>query len=376
MSRLEKALLPVITGEARGARATLLRGVLRGLSGIYLAGIEGYLGCYRLGLLKRTRLACKVICVGNLTVGGTGKTTTVRALARKLMAMGLKVAVLSYGYRSDHDGPPSVVSDGNEILMTPREAGDEAVLLAKDLPGAPVIIGPRRVESGRLAVERFGVDVILMDDGFQYWRLRKDLEILLLDATEPFGYGAVIPRGLLREPIGHLARAGAVIITHADHASPEALEALETRIRRIAPGMPIARSRHAAARLRNLAGDGELSLDWLKGRRVLALSSLGNPGGFERTLAALGAEPVGSSRFRDHHRYSREEIARVREEAAALGAEAVLTTEKDAIKIDKQWLEGSPMVSLAIELEFLSGETEVIGRIHELFAVSSPAPKG
>ncbi len=316
MSSLEQRLLPVVSGEARGIGPAALRGVLRGLSLIYLGLVEAYLACYRLGIFRQGKLPCKVISVGNLTLGGTGKTTTVRALVRKLTEKGLKVAVLSYGYRADHHGPPSVVSDGSEILMTPAGAGDEAVLLARDLPGTPVIIGPRRIESGRLAAERFGVDAVVMDDGFQYWRLKKDLEIVLINATEPFGFGAVIPRGLLREPVHHLAGAGAIIITHADLVPAERLEALRDRIRRIAPGIPVSCARHAPSSLRDMADGRQLPVNWLKARRVFA-------------RAAPGRSDAEQDGGQDRHRRREQQHAPIGPQVESHGREGPLGHEGD-----------------------------------------------
>lgn len=367
MSELEKKLLRIASGEARGPGSAMTRAGLRALSFLYLGGIEGYLALYKLGVLKTTHLPCKVISVGNLTLGGTGKTTTVRTLVRKLNADGYRVVILSYGYRGDHDDQSRIVSDGKQILMDPSEAGDEPVMLAKDLPGTPVIMGPHRIESGRLAIEKFHPDVILLDDGFQYWRLAKDLEIVLLDATLPFGYGAVLPRGLLREPVHHLKRAGAVVITHADRISTEDLQKLCDTVQRIVPGIPLACCRHAATKLRNILDNQSVPLESLKGLSVFALSSLGNPGVLENTLQRLGSNVVGSRQYRDHHHYTEEELTDVLKAARNAGAHAVLTTEKDAVKIDSRWLQDFPLLTLTVEINFLSGESALDDRIKRTF---------
>ena len=339
MTEREAALLRIISGEARGFKASLARGGLRALSWLYLGVMGEYRRMFDRNQLKRTTLSPVVISVGNLTVGGSGKTTTVLRLARELQSAGHTPAILSYGYRAGKRTDCQVVSDRESVLMSADEAGDEAVLLAESLPGVPVLIGRRRVVSGAEAVRRFSPDVLICDDAFQYWRLARDIDLLLIDAVEPWGYGYVLPRGLLREPKSSARRATAVILTHADLVSPERLAELKTEAERYTT--PVFTARHAPLNASELRAE-------IKGQTVIAPSSLGDPTGFESTLADLGAvlEP---RRFPDHHRYTEEDVRNLEREATSRSSH-IVTTAKDWVKI-RQWADERLWRVLRIWLE-------------------------
>ncbi|HEY3265297.1 MAG TPA: tetraacyldisaccharide 4'-kinase [Armatimonadota bacterium] len=322
-------ILALMRGEGRGLKPWSARATLRMLSGLYGLGIGAYLALYRVGILKRVHLRPVVISVGNLTVGGAGKTTTIQYLAELLCREGLRPAVLSYGYRAGARDSVGVVSDGSTVLMSAAEAGDEAALLAGYLPGVPVLIGRRRVISGAEADQRFQPDVLLCDDAFQYWRLHRDIDLLLVDAVEPWGYGFVLPRGLMREPKRQARRADAILITHADVVPQERLKALQAELTRF--GRPVWTSRHRAERLDDLNGKRVAALDSLNGLGVLAVSSLGDPTSFEAALTAAGAV-VTPMRFADHHRYSNDDV-RAAENRASEGGMQIVTTAKDAVKV-------------------------------------------
>lgn len=329
MSDGTERILALMRGEGRGLKPAAARAGLRVLSWLYAFGIGAYWQMYRVGLLRRVRLKPAVISVGNLTVGGTGKTTTIQYLARLLCAEGVRVAILSYGYRAASKDAVGIVADEDGLRMEASEAGDEAVLLARSLPGVPVLIGRRRVISGAVAQERFRPDVLLCDDAFQYWRLERDVDLLLVDAVEPWGYGAVLPRGLLREPKRMAARADAILMTHADLVDPARRDALRRELE--AFRRPVWAARHAPTTLTDLDGHATEGLETLKGRRVLAASSLGDPASFEATLRNLGAV-VTPMRFPDHHRYTLNDVRRV-EQAAREENLTIVTTEKDAVKV-------------------------------------------
>jgi tetraacyldisaccharide 4'-kinase len=322
-------VLALMRGEGHGPKAATARAGLWALSRIYAAGIGVYWTMYRLGILRRVRLRPFVISVGNITVGGTGKTTTIQFLASALLEAGLRPAVLSYGYRAADKEAVGIVSDGDSVLMTAAEAGDEAVLLARSLPGVPVLIGRRRVLSGAVAEERFHPDVLLCDDAFQYWRLYRDLDLVLVDAVQPWGYGHVLPRGLLREPKKRAARADAFIVTHADLVEPAALQDLVAELRTF--GKPVWTARHAPCGLSYVEGGESVPPTALGGRSVLAVSSLGDPTSFETTLTRAGAD-VAALRFPDHHPYTAAEV-RHAEETARRQRRHLVTTAKDAVKI-------------------------------------------
>lgn len=321
-------LLQVVDG-APGVVPTLVRGGLRALSWLYGAGLSLDCACYRLGLARVTRLPAEVVGVGNLSMGGTGKTLATIQLAREFTAAGRRVAILSRGYgRTSHDAV-LVVSTPDGVVATAAEAGDEPYLLATRLPGIPVLVGKNRRHTGRYAIDTFGADLLLLDDSFQYWRLHKDHEIVLLDALQPAGRDHLLPRGLLREPWRHLQRAHEVWITHAHLAPAERVQALGKRIARYAPGRAVRYTEHRPLHL--CTPHGQLApLQSLRGRPVLALSGLGNPHQFEAMLTELGAM-VTPCRFPDHHRYTAEDIAAIH--ARVDHRTLVVTTAKDAMRL-------------------------------------------
>lgn len=326
-------MLRLIEGEPRGLMATAARGALSGLSLVYNAGLKVYLLPYRSGVRRRERLACPVISIGNLTVGGTGKTPITQTVCEILEDQGKRVCVLNRGYRGRHEGGAGIACRDSRDPNDPRGDGDEAVMLAQNLPSVPVIVGRDRRKTGRLALERFHPDVIVLDDGMQFYQLHRDLEVVLLDARRPFHNGWTLPRGLLREPLTHLRRAGCVIITHVDSAGQGEMLSLHKRIARLAPHAPIFCASYVATGLRRIDAPGREGTEWLRGRKIASLCALANPDGFEAGLVRLGSQVVHHFRFPDHHAPTPAELQTAAEAAVALGAEAMVVTEKDAVKI-------------------------------------------
>jgi tetraacyldisaccharide 4'-kinase len=252
-------------------------------------------------------------------------------------------------------------------------------MLAEALPGVPVLTGKRRQLSAAEAVRQFGVRVCVLDDAFQYWRLKKDLDVVLIDALYPFGGGRLLPRGLLRESPRQLRRAHAVVLTNAHRLSAEKRQELRQQVQHLNPWAVLAEARHVPHRLYPLGvGSGERGVGGgrpesdpthssLHGRRVLALSSLGNPEGFEETLAGLGARVV-PARYPDHYHYSRAELRGEAERALTTGCEMIVTTEKDAVKIDPAWRGALPIYVLSVELEFDAGQDDVEALLGALVA--------
>ncbi len=346
----------LIAGETHGAGDRLAVGGLRALSVLYEGALALHLAGYRYGLARRTRLPALVVSIGNLTVGGTGKTTATIAVAKWLSERGKRVAVLSRGYMGGGESGAVVVSEGFGPLLPVTVAGDEPYLMAKALPGVFVLAGRDRRKTGRMALDKFGAEVVVLDDGFQYQRLVKDIDIALVDALAPFGYDFLLPRGLLREPPSHLARAQAVWITHADLVRESDLESLRTRVKALALGARLWEAKHAPVRLRRLDRSEEAGSEALRGRKVLALSSVGNPGAFERSLEQKGAMLIGRARFPDHHAYGQGDLQElVTGEWAA--AEWVVTTEKDAVRLPP--VSDRPVWVLEIELAGLEGRTSL-----------------
>jgi len=318
----------VTDGERRGVVAAAVRGGLRLLSGPAWLGLAANLAVYRWGLRRPIRLDCPVVAVGNLTLGGTGKTTAVAYLVRRLALAGHVAGVVLRGYRRTPGRRPLLVSDGQGLLVPPAAAGDEASLLASLLPGHPVAVGVRRERVGRLLLSRTAAEALVLDDGFQYFRLARDADVVLVDASHRIEDDRLFPAGTLREPHSHLRRATQLWVTHAELVSEGRLRELRGSLARVAPELPIVVTEHCPGRLRALAEAPSPPA----GCRVVALSGLGNPRSFEFSLQQLGYE-VRPLVFPDHHCYGPHDWGRVRESMVACGAEHVVTTEKDAVKL-------------------------------------------
>jgi tetraacyldisaccharide 4'-kinase len=336
------------------APAFLQRGwrlVLAGAGFGYAAGIRIRAWSFASGLRRIRRLPCPVICVGNLTVGGSGKTPCTIALAQWLGARDRAAAVLLRGYGRRSSGV-MVAADLHGMHARWEAVGDEAVLLSRRLPGVPVIVGGDRYQAGCEALRRFPLDVLVLDDGFQHRQLHRDLDLVMLDATDPFGGGRLLPRGRLREPAAALRRAHALILSRTDQG-PD-LAGFRLRLERLAPGAPQILTRHRPSGLTDLAGGGERPLGLLQGRRVLAVSGIANPPAFHRTLTALGVVLAGTLAFPDHHPYGPDDILRAEAAAQEAGADMIVTTEKDAVRMPAP-TSGRPILVLQVDLEIVEG---------------------
>ena len=322
---------------------------------------------YKHRILHNHHLGCLVVVVGNLTVGGTGKTPIVEKFARTLTGQGRKVAILSRGYKSkketlwkkwwrfithSEETPPKVVSDGKEVLLDSELAGDEPYMLAKNLPGVPVLVDKNRVKAGFYAIKKFGVDTLILDDGFQYLALKEQLNLLLIDKSNPFGNRHLLPRGILREPIKHIRRASYVFITKSDgKPDPE----LSNLIHEYKPEAEIIECTHMPQYLQEVNGEGRLELTALKGKRVGALSGIAMPESFEGILRRFGAEICHNQRFLDHHRFTQRELDRYFRRARKENLDMVVTTEKDAVRLKKDFQPDMPLYYIRLEIEILSG---------------------
>jgi len=289
--------------------------------------------CFQKGFFSSQALAHPVVSVGNLTLGGTGKTPVVIFLARLLQRAGYQPVVLTRGYKRQQGPEVLTVSDGRKLLCSFEESGDEALLLARELEGVPVVVGRDRYRAGRAAEDRQpGKLVYLLDDGFQHLRLKRNLNLLLIDATDPFGGGRLFPAGRLREPLRGLRRADWVIITRS-HIGRDTEEA-EMEIRRWNRTVPISYFHHDATALRELKSGRSLPMRDFMGKPVTALAAVGNPAVFLHDLAHYQMRSVDLAFFRDHHRFRQSEIDQVLERQSAQGSEAVVTTEKDAVRLE------------------------------------------
>jgi tetraacyldisaccharide 4'-kinase len=359
-SGVEDYLRRVIAAESPlpGPGPAMLRGLLGGLSLIYDAALEGYLAAERMGLRRRERLPVPVLSIGNLTVGGTGKTPMTQLVCRRLAAAGKRVGVLSRGHGGEGVQVRVVSDPGGALLMTPSEAGDEPVLLARSLPGIPVLTGKDRRVSGREALRSFGLDVLVLDDGFQYWQLARDCDLILLDSRLPFDNGRPLPRGLLREPARHLKRASLAVFTRAGGCDAAARKRLAAQVEALAPGMDVFFADHRPIGLAAIDDPAAalVPLESLRGRRVLALSGIAQPAAFRQSLAVAGMDVVEHLAWDDHHPPTQADVDAVYKKAETLCAEAVVMTEKDAVK----WPEGggAPCPVHALRIEMAVGDEE------------------
>jgi len=374
----ERYILSVIEDRREGRFEDALRALLRGLSFVFAGIVQLRLWLYEIGMLRYHTLGCQVLSVGNLTVGGTGKTPVVEVFARLLASNGRKVAILSRGYKREKqpktwkqklgfgkkdDEPPAVVTDGERLLLGSAKSGDEPYMLARNLKGVAVIVGSDRVKSGRYAIKKLGCDTLILDDGFQHLRLKHRLDIVLVDATNPFGNGRVLPRGILREPIRNIKRAGFIFISKS---RPEGEPELRRLLRSLNPVAEISECRHAPKYLQDVYSQERGPLEDLNGKRVVAISGIAVPRGFEAGLTNLGAEVVHHAIFSDHYRYTNQDIIDVMNYAVEVGADMVMTTEKDAVRFPLIEQRPLPFVFLRVEIEMLSGAeqfNEWIGRI-------------
>ncbi|MGQ9661928.1 MAG: tetraacyldisaccharide 4'-kinase [Kiritimatiellia bacterium] len=381
--RLEEWFVPLIRekgaeeGQSRPVR--MLLGLLKHLSHLYRLAVQTRLFLYAKGIFRHHTLGCQVISVGNLSVGGTGKTPVVEIFARELQKRGRKVAILSRGYKKaepplyervlntllmrSQRQPSRVVSDGKRLLLDSAMSGDEPYMLASNLPNVVVLVDKNRVKSGRYAIRKFGCDTLILDDGLQYLALKHRIQIVLVDRTNPFGNEYLLPRGVLREPVRNIRRADFIFITKSDGTG---CTELKHRLRELNPRAEIIECRHQPRRLVNVYTREEKGLELLKGLRVVAVSGIASPAGFEQELEKLGAELLLRRRFADHHRYTEQEIIHLINLAREFGADAIITTEKDAVRFPRLIRWDVPIYFLRVDIEILTGAKdfqECISRI-------------
>lgn len=332
-----------------GAGPTLILGALAG-------GYRGLLGArewlYARGVLSSRTLPCTVVSVGNLTVGGTGKTPAVELAVQTLAELGHRPAVVSRGYRRQSRGV-QVVADTSSIRLDPEDAGDEPFLLARRLPGVPVVVGGNRHEAARLALARFAVTAVVIDDGLQHRTLKKDLEIVMARARNPWGNGQLLPGGPLREPLSALAKADLIVATGAGD-----LAEIEATTARHAPGVPVLAAHYAPVECWEAERMRVRALSDLAGARLLAFAGIASPEGFEVTLMGLGVGVVEMATFPDHHWYSPEDLRALDERTLALRAEGLVTTEKDWVRLRRLPLPKRPLYVISVRLELANDRGE------------------
>src|ERR1700736_1986805 len=368
LENLEQFGIDVVLGRRRGFRAGILRGLLYALSFGYERIVQLRLYLYRKRIFRERTLGCLVISIGNLTVGGTGKTPVVEKFARALQLGGRRVAILSRGYKSvpkptkrnwldrlltNNVDPPRVVSDGKLLFLDSLIAGDEPYMLAHNLKDVIVLVDKDRVKSGKFAIDKWKVDTLLLDDGLQYLHLKHRLDIVLVDRQAPFGNEFLLPRGTLREPPRNLRRASYIFITKN---TGEANEALVKRIRRYNRTAEIIECAHRPLYLQNIFTGEQLPLDRLRDTFIGSICGIAAPESFEGGLRQLGARLDLAKRYIDHHRYTEAELQSFINRCIRRDLEMIVTTEKDAVRMPRLIDMKVPMYFLRVEIEILNGQ--------------------
>lgn len=338
----------LVSGRRRGLGAILLR------SGLAIASV-GYCAAVRIRNWSYDRRQGKVhsasvpvVSIGNLTVGGTGKTPMVKWVARYFREEGVRVALVSRGYGAEQGAK-----------------NDEALELEYSLPDVPHLQNPDRVEAATTAIEEFESQLILLDDGFQHRRLGRDLDIVLLDATCPFGYDWLLPRGTLREPISGLSRAQVACLTRSDRIEPQQRQKIQRRVAQIAPTAVWCEAVHQPSSL--LRSDGsESSVDEVQGRRVAGFCAIGNPAAFRATIDSLGGELVGWHELPDHHSYTADDLCRLEELVQSYQPDIVLCTHKDLVKTQCESIADVPLFAVVVEMQLTTGLKQLEAKLDEL----------
>ena len=365
---IETFVLEVILEERRGKRAAIVRFLLFLLSKVFLVIVKLRRFLYDVRIMRDYTIGVQVIAIGNLTVGGTGKTPVVEKFARELKNQGRTVAILSRGYRSKPPPlskrlldrlllrrdrtPPRVVSDGKSLLLDSETAGDEPYMLASNLKDVVVLVDKDRVKAGRYAIEKFGCDTLLLDDGFQYWKLAgRRRDIVLIDCQAPFGNEYLLPRGTLREPPTHLGRASTIFITKSDGDTAR----LRARIAKHNDSASIIECIHHPLYFEDVFTGEQHGMNLIKGRRIASFSGIAQPESFEKSLKGQGAELVYSKRFADHHRFTQQEVLNAINRSKKKQAELIITTQKDAVRFPKIDRRDLPIYFMRVEIKILTG---------------------
>lgn len=322
------------------------------LSFIYGLGVRLRLVAYRIGVLKTRSLSACILSIGNITVGGTGKTPFVAMLAEWAERRGSKAAILSRGYKGKRTMDSVVVSDGTHVLASVGEVGDEPVLLAKKLSSIPVLVSKKRHAAADLAVRQFSSEILILDDGYQHLSLRRDLNILLIDAKREFGNGFLLPRGPLREPLEEIRRSDLIVITKCTTDCTG--DSLDSFLQSSFPDKPVYRSRHLPHQIVFPVSGDTYSPEFIASKKVVAFTGLAHPGDFLETLESLGAQVAHFESFPDHHLFSQHEFENLVSRKSFLGADFLLTTEKDWVRIDGRVEVDGDIAVLIIKMGLLS----------------------
>lgn len=350
MEILKRKIETIMTKEGATPFSSPLEFILYLCSLAYGAIVRMRTSFYKNGILKSKRLSCKVISIGNLTVGGTGKTPLAMYIANLLKRAGYQLVIISRGYGGSAEKTGGIVSNEKTIRMSVEQAGDEPYLIATRLAGIPVMVGSHRYQSGKQAILSFHPDILLLDDAFQHIQLQRDLDLCLCDAKKPLGNGYLFPRGMLREPVAHLRRADAVILTRDQRSND--VSASVNMIQKYIPGKPIFSCSYRPSEFREPANDQTHHVEILTGRKILAFSGIAQNDKFAAMLSELGGHILKFIPFSDHHWYTNSEVTQILRMAKDLHVDYIVTTEKDYVRIGNRLSSSFPTLILVISLSF------------------------
>jgi tetraacyldisaccharide 4'-kinase len=367
MARIRKKIETIITGNEQ-ARLFSFESFLLMVSLVYGGAVMLREAFYKNSILKSKKLPCIIISIGNITVGGTGKTPMTIYMAKLIKSLGYKVAIISRGYKGGAEKTGGIVSNGHTIFMEPEKAGDEPFMMASKLKDIPVVVGQNRFEAGCLAIQEFNPDVIVLDDAFQHLNLKRDIDIVLLDCVRPFGNAHLLPRGILREPISALKRGDAFVLTRSDSAPDYIRKTFMDKIQNLASGRPVFRSFHVPNLYKPINGKKSMSgielqnfaPGLLNARRVVAFAGLARNNDFRRTVDRLKCDLIDFFEFPDHHKYTETDLQTIIQSSINAQAKFILTTEKDYVRISGETSWPVEVVVVGIELSFGDDESAFI----------------
>ena len=375
MLRLRQRIESVMRSEGRTNAPSLALGLY--IISFFYGAVQKLRGtCYRHKILPSLKLPCKVISIGNITVGGTGKTPMTIQVAGTLKQSGHKVAIVSRGYKGGAERRGGIVSDGKTLLMDPDTSGDESYMIACRLKDVPVIVGKNRFAAGMLAVNKFQSDIIVLDDAFQHLKLKRDIDLLLLDCVHPFGNSHLLPRGVLREPISSATRSSACVLTRCRGGADEAQTLLMSSVKTLLPKRPIFTStqfpycyivekgqKTPFSSISDFLSPHEVA--GIKKEKIFGFSGIARNDDFQNTVREIGFNPAGFHEFADHYDYTIDDLDKVLIAAQASGARRLITTEKDHVRIAHKKSFPMELVVVGVKVAFGNAEQEFMGFIED-----------
>jgi len=368
LSKIKKKIQNIMTGEG-GSSLSSVEFILFTLSIFYGGLVKFRSKAYDKGIIKSKKLSCKVISIGNITVGGTGKTPMTIYVAELVQRLGFVVVVISRGYKGELEKTGGIVSNGKTVLMGPEKAGDEPFMLAARLNNIPVIVGKDRFEAGMQAVKNFNPDVIILDDAFQHLKLQRDINLVLLDAKHPFGNLRLLPRGILREPPSSLLRSDAFVMTRSGLASEIEVKNTLTGLKELTQSKPVFKTSHApyayiVKKGKHIAFESISTssllydFDFLKNRKVFTFAGIARNNDFFHTVESFKCDTADFLGFEDHHRYSDNDLNRIFSLAEKANVEFLITTEKDYARIANRTTLPVDLVVIGIEISFINDDSK------------------